>query len=201
MKNRKIIDLSCYGNWYELIFTLGDDADVFNCSGNNWDTAPFEESDFVCKKFIKGYFTVNINYNAIVIPTNDKRHCRNDVKNLLLPCLAIVPPQYANDYKSYDFKDLVKEAQKPNSPIIVIHFGDGIADVFKRLRESNTLIYTKSGWKSRRKYDDDDGDYYDNYSSEDDKNNKKITFNTIKEMLRGEDYYDYANIDGQDYDD
>lgn len=198
MKNRKIIDLSFYGDWHELVFTLGDDADVFNCSGDNWDTAPFTESDFVCKKFIKGYFTVNFNYNTIVIPTNDKHHCRNDVKNLLLPCLAIVPPQYANDYKSYDFKDLVKEAQKPNSPIIIVHFGDGIADVFKRLRESNALIYTKPGWKNRRKHDDDDDE---NYLSENDKNNNKITFNTIKEMLRGEDYYDYANIDGQDYDD
>ena len=182
MKNRKIIDLSFYGNWYELIFTLGDDADVLNCSGDNWDTAPFTESDFVYKKFIKGYFTVNFNYNTIVIPTNDKRHCRNDVKNLLLPCLAIVPPQYANDYKSYDFKDLVKEAQKPNSPIIVVNFGDGIADVYKRLRESNSLIYMQPGRKRGMKrqhkyikdeyddYDDDDTEYWDyveNYENRD----------------------------------
>ena len=166
MKNRKIIDLFCYGNWHELVFTLGDDADVLNCSGNNWDTAPFAESDFVCKKFIKGYFTVNFNYNTIVISTNDKHHCRNDIKNLLLPCLAIVPPQYANDYKSYDFKDLVKEAQKPNSPIIIVNFGDGIADVFKRLRESNALIYTQPGRKRGRKrrykhIKDEYEDYYD----------------------------------------
>ena len=45
MKNRKIIDLFCYGNWHELVFTLGDDADVLNCSSDNWDTAPFAESD------------------------------------------------------------------------------------------------------------------------------------------------------------
>ena len=166
MKNRKIIDLRYYGTWYELTFTLGNDADVLNCSGDNWDTASFKESDSVCKKFIKGYFTVNINYNAIVIPTNDKQHCRNDVKKLLLPCLAIVPPQYTNDYKSCDFNDLVKEAQKPNSPIIIVNFGDGIADVFKRLRDSNTLIYMqpgrKRGKKPQRSYDNyDDGEYED----------------------------------------
>ena len=166
MKNRKIIDLSYYGNWHELVFTLGDDADVLNCSGDNWDTAPFVESDFVCKKFIKGYFTVNFNYNTIVIPTNDKHHCRNDVKNLLLPCLAIVPPQYANDYKSYDFKDLVNEAHKPNSPIIVINFGDGIADVYKRLRENNTIVYMQPGRKRRRVNKDDDD--YDEFLAHED---------------------------------
>ena len=160
MKNRKIIDLYHYGNKYELVFTLGDDADVLNCSGDNWDTAPFAESDFVSKKFVKGHFTVNLNYNTIIEePLNDMHHCRNDFKNHTLPCLAIVPPQYAEDYKSCDFNDLVKEAQKPNSPIILVYFGDGIADVYKRLRENNTIVYRQPG--SKRRHVDKDDFYYD----------------------------------------
>ena len=160
MKNRKIIDLYHYGTKYELVFTLGDDADVLNCSGDNWDTAPFAESDFVSKKFVKGRFTVNLDYNTIIEePLNDMHHCRNDFKNHALPCLAIVPPQYAEDYKSCDFNDLVKEAQKPNSHIILVYFGDGIADVYKRLRENNTIVYMQPG--SKRRHVDKDDFYYD----------------------------------------
>ena len=142
MKNRKIIDLYHYGTKHELVFTLGDDADVLNCSGDNWDTATFAESDFVSKKFVKGHFTVNLDYNTIIEePFNDMHHCRNDFKNHTLPCLAIVPPQYANDYQSYDFNDLVKEAQKPNSPIIPIYFKDTSADLLKRLYTSKEIDY------------------------------------------------------------
>ena len=144
MKNRKIIDLYHYGNKYELVFTLGDDADVLNCSGDNWDTAPFAESDFVSKKFVKGRFTVNLDYNTIIEePLNDMHHCRSDFKNHTLPY----------------FNDLVKEAQKPNSPIILVYFGDGIADVYKRLRENNTIVYMQPG--SKRRHVDKDDFYYD----------------------------------------
>lgn len=159
MKNRKIIDLFHYGDSHELKFFLGDDADVLNCDGNNWDDI-YSLSDPVYRKFIKGTFTIDFNYNTIVKqPLYDTHHSRNDFKNRLYPCLAIIPPKYASDYKSYDFNKLVKLGRKPNSPIILVYFGDGIADVYKRLRENNTIINIQRRSKTRRVHADDE--YYD----------------------------------------
>lgn len=163
MANKIIIDLWHWGDnaYSKMQFVLGNPADVNNYCGDDWDKDTYAKSQGVKGKFIKGYSTIDFNYSAIVKePIDDKHHCKNDFKNRLLPCLAVVPPQYVQDYKLCGFSDLVKEARKPNSPIILIYLGDRRGDVFKRLRTSGSIVAFKPAKRRRRKQDEDD-DYYD----------------------------------------
>ena len=64
----------------------------------------------------------------------------DDFKTRKVPYLLIVPPQYADVYKSYDLTSLLEELNKPNNHIIAIYYRDDIADVLVRLCESNSII-------------------------------------------------------------
>lgn len=64
----------------------------------------------------------------------------DDFKIRKVPYLLIVPPQYADVYKSYNVPSLLEELNKPNNHIIAIYYGDDIADVLVRLCESNAIV-------------------------------------------------------------
>lgn len=141
MENLKIIDLWGKGN--TLRFVLGD-PDVDDYYGDDWDDTPWTSNcGDVYEEFIKGYSTIYFDYDAIVRQPDetDNYCCRDDFKNGLLPCLVVVPPQYADVYCLSSFNNLVRESKKPNSPIIAIYFNDKRADVLKRLYASKAIVY------------------------------------------------------------
>lgn len=141
MENLKIIDLWGKGN--TLRFVLGD-PDVNDYYGDDWDDTPWTSNcGDVYEEFIKGYSTIYFDYDAIVKQPDeiDNYCCRDDFKNRLLPCLVVVPPQYADLYCLSSFNCLVRESKKPNSPIIAIYFNDKRTDVLKQLYASKAIVY------------------------------------------------------------
>lgn len=86
--------------------------------------------------------TANVITNTRVEPltSTDYGYSMDDFKTRKVPYLLIVPPQYEDTYKSYDYLDLLEELNKPNNHIIAIYYGDDIADVLVRLCESNSII-------------------------------------------------------------
>lgn len=142
MEDLSIIDL--WGENHTLRLVLGDaDVDYY---GDDWDDTPWTlNCGDVYPQFIKGYSTLYFDYDAIVRQPSelDSDYCRNDFKERKVPCLIVVPPQYANDYPLSNFNDLVEEAKKPNAHVIAVYFGDKVTDVLKRLYESKALVYEK----------------------------------------------------------
>lgn len=86
--------------------------------------------------------TANVITNTRVEPltSTDYGYSMDDFKTRKVPYLLVVPPQYEDTYKSYDYLDLLEELNKPNNHIITIYYGDDIADVLVRLCESNSII-------------------------------------------------------------
>lgn len=86
--------------------------------------------------------TANVITNTRVEPltSTDYGYSMDDFKTRKVPYLLVIPPQYEDTYKSYDYPDLLEELNKPNNHIIAIYYGDDIADVLVRLYESNSII-------------------------------------------------------------
>ena len=86
--------------------------------------------------------TANVITNTRVEPltSTDYGYSMDDFKTRKVPYLLVIPPQYEDTYKSYDYPDLLEELNKPNNHIIAIYYGDDIADVLVRLYKSNSII-------------------------------------------------------------
>ena len=86
--------------------------------------------------------TANVITNTRVEPltSTDYGYSMDDFKTRKVPYLLVIPPQYEDMYKSYDYPDLLEELNKPNNHIIAIYYGDDIADVLVHLYESNSII-------------------------------------------------------------
>ena len=62
-----------------------------------------------------------------------------------LPFLLFVPQQYEKDYFGDERHILIKEAKKPNSPIISVYYGDTRADVLDKLYQAKAIAYVDNG--------------------------------------------------------
>lgn len=86
--------------------------------------------------------SVIINRGTLVVlltPT-EYNYSMDDFKNRKAPYMLIIPPKYRSVYQSYNLTSLLEEANKPNSHIITIYYGDYIVDVFAHLYESQAII-------------------------------------------------------------
>lgn len=91
---------------------------------------------------IKACLTVYFKFNAMLyLPIEDGAFCLGDFIKRKIPFLLLIPQQYENDYPDDDREILVKEAKKPNSPIISVYRGDKMADVLKKFYESKSIVY------------------------------------------------------------
>lgn len=91
---------------------------------------------------IKANLTVYFKFNAMLyLPIEDDDFYTSDFIKRKIPLLLLIPPQYENDYLDDNRKVLIKEAKKPNSPIISVYHGDKMADVLEKFYESKSVIY------------------------------------------------------------
>lgn len=91
---------------------------------------------------IETCLTVYFKFNArLYFPIEDDDFYTKDFIKRKIPLLLLLPPQYENDYPDDERKILVKEAKKPNSPIISVYHGDKMADVLKKFYDSKSIIY------------------------------------------------------------
>lgn len=94
----------------------------------------------------KYHLTVYFKFNAMLYPLlYDHRFRLEPFFEGKLPFLLLVPQQYEKDYFGNERHILIKEAKKPNSPIISVYYGDTRADVLDKLYQVKAIAYVDNG--------------------------------------------------------
>ena len=95
--------------------------------------------------YAKDYLTIYFKFDAMLYPlVEDHRFCLEPFFDGKLPFLLLVPPRYGI-YFDDERHILIKEAKKPNSPIISVYYGDTMADVLDKLYQAKAIAYVDNG--------------------------------------------------------
>ena len=96
--------------------------------------------------YTKDYLTVYFKFNAKLYSLiDDCRFCLEPFFDGKIPFLLLIPQQYKNDYFDDKRDILIKDAKKPNSPIISVYYGDTRADVLDKLYQAKAIAYVDNG--------------------------------------------------------
>lgn len=115
----KIIDFEKKGN--VVRFYLGDD----NCNdyhGDDWNDTPYEHNaGTVYFEYIKGYTDMSFPFDDLVLEPRDgtcnSEYSKDDMKDLIVPCIIVIPAESADWNDSFQHYLGVKDKK-------VFYFGD-----------------------------------------------------------------------------
>ena len=93
----------------------------------------------------KDYLPVYLKFDAMLYSlVEDGRFRLEPFFDGKLPFLLLVPPRYGI-YFDNERHILIKDAQKPNSPIVSVYYGDTRADVLDKLYQAKAIAYVDNG--------------------------------------------------------
>lgn len=96
--------------------------------------------------YTKDYLTIYFKFDTTLYSLiDDNRFCLEPFFDGKIPFLLLVPKQHENDYFDDKRDVLIKEAKKPNSPIISVYYGDTRADVLDKLYQAKAIDYVDNG--------------------------------------------------------
>lgn len=96
--------------------------------------------------YTKDYLTVYFKFDTMLYPLiDDNRFCLEPFFDGKIPFLLLIPKQYENNYLDDERDVLIKEAKKPNSPIISIYYGDTRAGVLDKLYQAKAIANVDNG--------------------------------------------------------
>ena len=95
--------------------------------------------------YTKDYLTVYFKFDAKLYRLiDDKRFRLEPFFDGKLPFLIFVPQRYGI-YFDDELNNLIKDAKKPNSPIISVYYGDTRADVLDKFYQAKAIAYVDNG--------------------------------------------------------
>lgn len=102
----------------------------------------FELGNYYTKDYLTVYFKFDATLYSLI---DDNRFCLEPFFDGKIPFLLLIPKQYENDYSDDKRDILIKEAKKPNSPIVSVYYGDTRADVLDKLYQAKAIAYVDNG--------------------------------------------------------